>query len=73
MMRLFEMQKMIGVRVRDPGALGEGIVHDFQTPPDQYDQKPKVIVKWDDGNFSSGIPELLEVVPNAELRGATDD
>ena len=63
-MRLYEMDKMLGVRVRDPGVPGEGTVHDFQSPPHEYNLKPKVIVKWDDGNYSDGIPELLEVVSN---------
>lgn len=66
-MRLCEMEKMLGVRVRDPGVPGDGVVHDFQSPPNEYNRQPKVIVKWDDGKLSSGIPELLEVVPSATV------
>ena len=63
-MRLCEMDKMHGVRVRDPVVQGDGVVHGFQTTPNEYNRNPKVIVEWDDGNFSSGIPEILEVVSN---------
>lgn len=61
-MRLCDQKNVIGLRVRDPGANGYGIVTGFQVAPHRLNLTPKVKVDWDCGTTTNEVPEMLEVV-----------